>query len=401
MLARLPRTGSHRVGFWLVAFAFAVAMLGTTLPTPLYPIYQERFGFSSLLVTVIFAVYAGGVIAGLLLFGGLSDELGRRPVLLPALLASAASAVAFPLAGGLAPILAGRVLSGLSAGVFTGTATAALVDLAPKHRRGAATLVAVAANIGGLGCGTLLSGLLAEWAPEPIRLPFAVNLGLLALAIAALLAAPETVKARPDVRLRPQRLGVPAEVRGVFVRAATAGLCAFAVSGVFSAVAPVLLGAVLHEHSHAIPGVLVFLLFAASAVGQLGLSALPDRAALPTGCALLVAGIGLLAGAIGAESLGLLFASAAVAGLGQGLVIGGGLAAINRDAPVERRGETASSFFVVLYLGLAFPVVGVGVVTEATSLRTAGLVFSAAVGALVLGVLVSTLAALRRVDEPA
>jgi len=148
--------------FALSAYAFAVTMAGTTLPTPLYPLYRERFGFSELMITVIFATYAAGVIVALVLVGRLSDEIGRRPVLLPALALSALSAVAFLLAQGLVPLLVGRVLSGFSAGIFTGTATATLVDIAPPRRRGRGTLVATAANMGGLGCGPLLAGLLAQ-----------------------------------------------------------------------------------------------------------------------------------------------------------------------------------------------------------------------------------------------
>jgi len=383
------RSVTPAVAFWLVGFAFAVVMLGTTLPTPLYPIYRAELGFSELLVTVIFAVYALGVIAGLLLFGGLSDTIGRRRVLLPGLGLAAASAVAFLLAHGLGPILAGRVLSGLSAGMFTGTATAALVDLVATERRGFATRVAVAANLGGLGLGTLLSGLLAQYAPSPLLLPFWTHLALLAVAVVGVALAPETVAVTGAARMRLQRLGVPAEVRAVFIRAATAGVAAFAVSGVFGAVVPGLLAAVLHHPSHALAGLLVFLLFTASAGGQLGLHRIPERAALPLGCVLLLAGAGLLALSIAAETLAALVASALVAGLGQGVVVGAGLAAINRGAPGERRGEVASAFFVVLYTGLVLPVVGVGLAVEAIGEQAAGLVFSGAVGAVVAGVLAS------------
>ncbi len=147
-----------RAGFALASWAFLVTMFGTTLPTPLYPIFQQRYGFGELLVTVIFAIYAFGVIAGLLLFGALSDEVGRRPVLAAGLAFSAASAVLFLFASSLVPIYAGRILSGFSAGIFTGTATAALVDLAPRGNRRLATQIAVVANLGGLGLGTLAAG---------------------------------------------------------------------------------------------------------------------------------------------------------------------------------------------------------------------------------------------------
>jgi MFS family permease len=379
---------SRNAGFALVAYAFLVTMIGATLPTPLYPLYEERYSFGGLMVTVIFAAYAFGVIAGLLLFGNLSDEIGRKPVLLLGLAFSAVSAFLFLFAGSLAPIYAGRVVSGLSAGIFTGTATAMLVDLAPGGRRRLASLVAVVVNLGGLGLGALLAGLLADYCTSPLRLPFIVDLGLLVPAVFGLLLTPETVE-RGSLRFRLQRLRVPSEVRGVFIRGAAAGFGSFAVAGVFSSVAPVFLGQILGRTSHALAGGVVFILFSASIVGQLGLRRLSDRRALVIGCALLAGGVGLLALALGIESLAALLASAAVVGVGQGLVIGGGLAAINQRAPVEHRAETASSFFVVLYVGLSVPVIGVGLAENAWSLRGAGIAFSAAVAALVLAVLAS------------
>jgi MFS family permease len=385
---------SRNVGFVLVAYAFLVTMIGTTLPTPLYPLYEQRYSFGELMVTVIFAVYALGVIAGLLVFGNLSDEIGRKPVLLTGLAFSAISAFLFVFAGSLVPIFAGRVVSGLSAGVFTGTATAMLVDLAPGGRRRMASFVAVVVNLGGLGLGTLLSGLLADHARSPLRLPFIVDLVLLVPAVLGLLVTPETVQ-RQAFRLRLQRLSVPPEVRSVFIRGATAGFGSFAVAGVFSSVAPVFLGAILGRTSHALAGAIVFILFSASIVGQLLVSRLSDRRALIIGCGLLAGGVGLLALALWIESLAALIASASVVGVGQGLVIGAGLAAINQRAPIEHRGETASSFFVVMYVGLSVPVIGVGVAANAWSLRGAGIAFSAAVAALVLTVLVS----LSRSDE--
>jgi MFS family permease len=379
---------SRNTGFGLVAYAFLVTMIGTTLPTPLYPLYEQRYSFGELMVTVIFAVYALGVIAGLLVFGNLSDEIGRKPVLLTGLAFSAISAFLFVFAGSLVPIFAGRVVSGLSAGVFTGTATAMLVDLAPGGRRRMASFVAVVVNLGGLGLGTLLSGLLADHARSPLRLPFIVDLVLLVPAVLGLVVTPETVQ-RQAFRFRLQRLSVPPEVRGVFIRGATAGFGSFAVAGVFSSVAPVFLGAILGRTSHALAGATVFILFSASIVGQLLVSRLSDRRALILGCALLAGGVGLLALALWIESLAALIASASVVGLGQGLVIGAGLAAINQRAPVEHRGETASSFFVVMYVGLSLPVIGVGVAANAWSLRGAGIAFSVAVAVLVLTVLVS------------
>jgi MFS family permease len=376
-------------GFLLAVFAFFVAMLGTTLPTPLYPLFEQHYGFGPLLVTVIFAIYAFGVVAGLILFGHLSDRVGRKPPLLIGLALSAASAVLFLVASSLVPIYAARILSGLSAGIFTGTATAYVIDLAPGGRRRLASFAAVFANLGGLGAGTLLAGLLAEWAPDELRTVFAVDLVLVGAATVGLLLAPETVARRGSFALRLQRLGVPEEVRDVFVRAALAGFAAFAVSGIFSSVAPEFLGVGLGHHSPALAGLLVFVLFLMSVAGQLLVLRL--RRPLPVGCGLLVGGIALLAVSLATDSLAALFASAAVSGLGQGVVVTGGLAAIAERAPMERRGETASSFFVVLYVGLSVPVIAAGVAIHFTSLRSAGIGFCAATGALALGALAGEL----------
>src|ERR1700761_6441081 len=146
-------TAPRRAAFWLVAGIFTTTMLGTTLPTPLYGIYQAQWHFSSALVTVIFAVYAAAVMAPLLLAGRSSDQAGRRPVLAVALGASALSTVVFILAPDVGALIAARIVSGLSAGLMTGTATATLTELAPAgaHRR--ASLVATVGTIGGLGPG--------------------------------------------------------------------------------------------------------------------------------------------------------------------------------------------------------------------------------------------------------
>jgi MFS family permease len=381
--------GRSRRAFGLVAFAFAVTMVGTTLPTPLYPIYERTIGFSGLVVTVVFAAYAAGVIAALLLLGRLSDEVGRRPVLLAGLGLSAASAVLFLAAGDLAALLAGRVLSGLSAGIFTGTATAALLDLAPSGDAGRATLVATAANMGGLGCGPLLAGLLAQYAPLPVRLCFVVDLALVALAGAGLLVVPETVDVRPGARLRLQGLLVPPGGRATFVRAASAAFAGFAVLGLFTAVAPAFLGQVLGLPDHALTGAVVFAVFASSLAGQLALERLSAARALPTGCLLLVAGMGVLGAALDLHLLGLLVAGGVLAGFGQGLSFRAGLALVNATAAADERGAVASSYFVVAYVAISVPVVGVGLLAQATSLQSAGLVFCGLVAALGLAVAVS------------
>lgn len=364
---------------------FAVCMTGTTLPTPLYPLYQQKFGFSELTVTVVYAVYAFAVIGALLLVGNASDAVGRRPVLLWGLVCAGASAVCFLVATDIAWLYAGRLLSGLSAGLFTGAATAYVMESAPPGRASRATFVATAVNMGGLGCGPLLAGILAEYAPWPLRLPYAVHLTLVACSAAVLLWLPETVRdLRPLRTVRPQRPGVPPHVRAVFGPAATAAFVGFALFGVFTSVSPAFLARYLHVTDHAVSGVVVATAFFASTAGQTAVGRVGVGRSLPLGCAGLLAGLALLAGALYWDTLALVVPSALVGGVGQGLAFRGALAAVGRASPPDQRAAVISSLFVVAYTGISVPVVGVGLLTEPLGLENAGLVFIACMAALVI-----------------
>jgi MFS family permease len=332
--------------------------------------------------TVIFAVYAAGVLAALLVLGRASDEFGRRRVLLVGLVFAALSAVSFLLAHGLALLIVGRVLSGLAAGVFTGTATAALVDLAGAGAGRRATMVATGSSMGGLGLGALLAGILAQTAPLPLRLTFWVDLGLVLLAMLAVWAVPETVAMPEHPRLRIRPPDLPAEVRPVFLPAAIAGFAGFAVLGMFTAVTPSFLLDLLHEPSHALSGALVFTLFAASALGQVALAGPLGHRAMAAGCGGLIVGMGLLTAGLAATSLALVIVAAVVAGIGQGLCMRAGLEAVTTRAPAQRRAGVASAFFIVMYTAISLPVIGEGLAATRLGLRTAGIAFTLAVAAI-------------------
>lgn len=363
---------------------FAVCMAGTTLPTPLYGLYQEKFGFSELMVTVVYAVYAFGVIGVLLLAGNASDSVGRRPVLLAGLAFAAASAVCFLCATGLGWLYAGRLLSGLSAGLFTGAATAYVLELAPRGGASRATFVATAANMGGLGCGPLLAGILAQYAARPLYLPFAVHLVLVAASVVVLTRLPETVRERRPLRtVRPQRPALPASVRAVFGPAATASFVGFALFGVFTSVSPSFLAQSLDVHNRAVSGLVVALAFFSSTAGQLLVGRVGVGRSLPLGCAVLLAGLALLAGALWWDQLALVVLSAVVGGAGQGLAFRGALSAVAGASPPDRRAAVISTLFVVAYTGISLPVIGVGLLAGPVGLEGAGLVFIACMALLV------------------
>ncbi|MER6912766.1 MFS transporter [Streptomyces sp. NPDC000594] len=367
----------HRLGYGSAAAVFAVGMAGTTLPTPLYGLYRAELGFSELTVTLVFASYAAGVILTLLLLGDHSDRAGRRPVLLAALLFGAASAVCFLLESGLPQLYAGRVFSGFSAGLLSGAGTVTVLELAAPGQRSRAGFAATAANMGGLGCGPLLAGFLAEYAPAPLILPFVVHLVLLGAACAVVLLLPETVpEPRPWTRPVPLGLSVPPEVRGVFVPAAVAAFAGFSLMGLFTAVAPSFLVETLGERNLAVCGLVVFAVFLASTLGQALTDRVPAGTALPLGCLVLVAGLLLVGASLWMASLALLIGGGVCGGLGQGLAFRAGLTAVGAAAPAAHRAATVSSFFVVAYLGIAVPVIGVGALAMALDLRDAGLIFT-------------------------
>jgi MFS family permease len=196
-------------------------MAGTTLPTPMYGLYATTIGFTVLTTTVIYGMYAGGVLAALVVFGRWSDAIGRRPVLLGGVVLAIASAATFLIADTVLGLVAARVLSGLSAGLFTGTATAVVVEAAPPKWHTRAAAIATIANMGGLWAGPLLAGVLVQFCPGPLHLAFVVHIAAAALAGFAVLAVPETSNKTGYLglqRLRPRlamELGCAALVLGM------------------------------------------------------------------------------------------------------------------------------------------------------------------------------------------
>lgn len=375
------------------SYLLGVAMLGVTLPTPLYPLYQHALGFSTLITTVIYTAYSAGVMITLILFGGSSDHHGRRPVLLAGLACSAASAICFAAKIGLPEIFAGRILSGLSAGLFTGTATAYVIDLAPQARRGQATLLAAAANIGGIGAGPLLAGLTLQYLPAPLRTAYAVDLALIAIGVMLLVRLPETATS-PTIGPARTRLGIPEPARRMFARAAIAGSAGYAVNGYFLTIVPTTLQSQFTEHNHAITGAIISSLFAATLVGQIAVPALGNERALAAGCLVMIAGTALLAASLAESSLALLTAGAMIAGTGQGLSFRGGLALVRDLSPQHEAGRVASAFFIVLYAAVSTAVIAIGIATQNFGLRPTGII-TAAIVAVLAAICAGTLVRLR------
>jgi MFS family permease len=386
---------SHGFGFWAVALAFTIVMAFTTVPTPLWSLYAQRDRLSSLTVTVVFAVYALAVAVSLFLVGHLSDWHGRRRVLIPALALEILAGVVFVAWPSLPGLLVARVVSGLGIGAVTATAMAWLAELRPVGS-GHAQVVATAANLGGLGLGGLIAGALAQWAGDPLRVPFAVFTVALVLAWVALLAVPETRAPRsPRPRYRPQRVSVPTASRGRFFAAALGASIAFAVFGLLTSLAPSFLAGTLHQPSHLLAGAISFAVFATAALAQTLTASRATQQLLATAIPAMLAGLGLLTLAVWlpAPSFGVFLAGDLLVGIGSGLMFKGAIATVSEIAAPEHRAETLAGLYLASYLGLAGPVIGLGVLTQIATTRVSLLVFA---GLLALGILAVTPALLDR-----
>ncbi len=368
-----------RIALSAVAAELGIMFIGAILPTPLYPLYREAFGFSGSTLTLIYATYVLGNLTALLLFGRLADQIGRRSASLPAVAVGIVSAAIFAAAQGTAWLCVARGVSGFSTGLASGAATAWIAELFAGHDKSRAARIASGANFLGCAAGPLLGGLFAQFAIAPLRLPYLAYLVLLCCAGAVILLPRETVmRCKPlgAVELRP-RVGIPSAIRLQFISPAVTGFAAFSLIGFYSALIPSLLGETLHLSAPLVAGAVVCELFLVAAVAILTSGALASQAATIAALLLLPPSVWILIGAELNRSLPLLIFAAALGGLAGGLGYRGSLEVINRIAPADRRSEVVSSYMIALFAGNSLPVIGIGFLSAATSALTAHVTFAA------------------------
>jgi MFS family permease len=378
------RKRTDALALTIVAVALGVVFVGAILPTPLYPLFRTTFGFSGVTLTLIYATYVLGNLLALLLLGRLADQIGRRPVTWSAIGIGTASTFAFAAADATSWLFAARALSGFATGLAGGAATAWLAELHPGRGTGAASRISAAANFFGCAVGPLMGGLLAQFAPEPLRLPFYAYFILLGAAAAVLAFAPETVtghKRLAEVSLKP-RLGVPQAIRLQFLSPAVAAFAAFALIGFYAALVPSLLRESLHLASPLVAGAIVAELFGIAAVTILSTGRLESRIAMLSSLVLLLPSLWLLVVAQIVQSLPVLLIAAAGTGVSGGLGYRGSLEVVNRIAPADQRSEVVSSYLVVCFAGNSLPVIGIGLLSAVAGSLSADVTFAAVITAL-------------------
>jgi predicted MFS family arabinose efflux permease len=391
---------AHGWGFWIAAAAFLLNMAFSAVPTPLYSLYAQRDGFSTVTITLIYAVYALGVIGSLFLGGHVSDMVGRKAVFVPALLINVASAGIFLLAPSLGGLIVARIISGVSIGLTTATATAYLAELHLGARSGKpgsrAQIVATAANLGGIGFGPLVAGWLAQYAPHPLQLPYIVVGGALAVLAVLVALSPETPLVEvPRPRYRPQRMAVPRAARSTFFAATLVALSTFAIFGVFTSLVPSFLAEAMGEPSKAIAGTIVFAAFAAGALAQILFSRWQSSAMLVRSIPILVVGLAVFIAGVFLASAVVFLVGGIVTGAGAGLAFRAAMVIAAGTASAESRAEVLAGFFVGGYIGLSVPVIGLGLASLQWPVRYVMLVFVA----LALAVIVGSVASIVRRSE--
>lgn len=378
--ATQPRTRRRRASFLLLASIVVALIASSSAPTPLYPVYQAEWGFSAITTTVVFAVYAIAVLLALLTFGSLSDHIGRRPVLITALLVQAATMWVFATADAVPQLVIARTLQGLATGAALGAVGAGLLDV--DRARG--TIANAVAPMFGTGAGALLGGLFVTWLPLPTRLVFIVlSVVFLAQAAGVALMA-ETTSGKPGAlaSLRPE-IALPPAARRPMLVATPVLVAGWALGGLYLALGPALARLVVHSGSNLIGGVMVFVMAVSAAVTVLLARNVDAARMMGGGIIALIVGVAFTLVAFALSSVVAFGLSLLLAGAGFGATLQGAIRTVLPAADEHQRAGLLSLVYVVSYLGFGLPAVLAGVlVVYGGGLRATAVEYGLAVIAL-------------------
>jgi MFS family permease len=383
--ALLPRTAA----FWLVAGVLVLLFFAAAAPSPLYGVYQAHWRFSAITLTAIFATYALLLLITLLIFGSLSDYLGRRGVILAGLAMGAGACGLFLAAEGTGLLFAARALQGAAVGTATSALGAALIDLQPAGSR-RAPVFTTAGSLLGLAAGGLGASALVQYGPAPTRLVWWLLLGVSVAVAVAVLAMPETAPGRPGAlaSLRP-RVAVPPRARATFAMTLPCLIAVWMTSGFYLSLGPSLAAQVLRSPDLLWGGLVIFLLAGTGTAATVVFRDASGPGAMLVGCLTLLAGTAVTLGAIQATSGAAFLVGTVVAGAGFGTAMLGTFRTISALAAPGQRAGLIAAYFIASYLAFGVPVVAAGVATSHFGLHRTALVYCAAIAVLTAAAAVS------------
>ncbi|MFB6890746.1 MFS transporter [Kitasatospora sp. NPDC056327] len=360
---------------WLAAWPVTAVFVLSNAATPLYVVWQRDIGFSKGTLTVVFAFYIVGLLGSLLVSGVVSDRLGRKPVLLPALALAVASCAIFATASSVAALIVARLFTGIAVGAVVSAGMAAVTDVAGPARKRLAALLASCAMVFGAGLGPLLAGVLSETAPGPTVTVFVVEAVLLATAVLAVLRMPVR---RPDAPAKGAWVRVPGVPRGSGLQLVL-GIAVFgpgitATSFVLS-LGPSLLSGLLGTTSRIVAGAMAFVMFLTATGVQFAVQKLRRRTILLAGAVSTTLAMVTLIVAVHASAVPVLVASALLAGAGQGMGQLGGLSLLNSAVPPRRLAEANAALNVGGYVPAGLLPVSAGYLSDSIGLTDGATVF--------------------------
>src|SRR4051794_28502704 len=360
--AKRRRTLPDRVAYMLVASVIGLGLFASLTPSPLYRTYSVLWHFSPLTLTLIYATYAFGVLTTLLLAGGVSDRVGRRPVLLVSLGGLMGSTVLFVPADSAVWLFVARGLQGLATGAALSAASAALLDPHPRRDPAGVGLTNATAAAAGIGLGMLVSSSLVQIGWQPRALPYAVLLALLGVALVGACFMPEPVHERSRLRLTVERPHIPPVARRPFALAALAVLSSWSIGALFFSLGPQLAAHLFGSTNAVVAGIGVVAMTASAALSQLLLGRTAPWLGATVGSIALAAGtLTIVAGAATGSGATYLLGSI-LGGIGFGVAFLGGLRALVAVIPNEHRAGVMSAFYIVAYASLSIPAVLAGIV---------------------------------------
>jgi hypothetical protein len=361
-------------------------------PTPLYHQYQESFGLTPAIVTVIFAAYVLSLLSALLTMGSLSDHIGRRPVILAALATNIVAMIMFMTAGSAFALIAARAVQGVANGAAIAALGAAILDT--DSSRGP-VINSVTVFIG-LTLGSLGSGLLVSFAPDPTHLVYVVLLALSALELAVLWRMPETTRPRGGAlaSLRPH-VSVPAQAQGLLMRLTPVTIASWALGGFYFSLMPSLVRTATGATLPVVGGLVVAALTFSATISVLLMRGVAADRMLRNGIPALALGVAITLAGVQAQWVTLMLAGTLVAGIGFGAAFAGTVRAV---LPLAKPGERAgllAAFYVEGYLSFSLPAMLAGFLAPTVGLTTAADIY----GAMVIVLAVVSLLAMRRGAE--
>ena len=337
-----------------------IALAASATPSPLYAVYQAQWKFSPLALTEVYAVYAFGVLASLLVAGGVSDVVGRRPVIITAMIGLLLTLLVFMDAQGLAWLYVARAMQGISTGLLVGAAGAALLDLHPRGDGAHAGMLNGIINTFGMGVGALVSSLLVQWLPADLFAPYVPVSVLLLLTIVIAFRLPETVQRVPGARISFRPPAVPRHLWRIFTLSSLGVIASWSVAGLDMALGPGIVTTMLDTTNHIAGGAFIFVVCGSAGFAQWLLRGASDRASLVAGSLSLAIGSTVTSIANAHGSIAAFAVGTVLVGLGFGAAFMGALRSFTAVLEPGHRASAMSAFFTVAYLAISVPAIGAG-----------------------------------------